>query len=149
MRQVVSEPHERYQWTKPSVDDVPISTQVPISAEFLTRVLRLPILPPPSRLLKPLPPDSRSWFFSESLSIRSAVACNTWPPSRKESGKRFVTNRESIIVFRYLYATINDNLRTSSSRDARRVTCERLRQPQRIYKSSRTKPAYFNCDDNE
>jgi hypothetical protein len=103
--------HERYQWTKPSVDDAPISTQVPNSAEVMMRALRLPVLPPPSRLLKPLPPASRSPMPSESLSKRSAVACNTWPPSRNGSGKRFTMKRESIIIFRYLCARINDNLR--------------------------------------
>ena len=104
--------HERYQWTKPSTDDVPISIQVQSSAKVFMRALRFPVLPLPSRPLKPLPPTSRSSVPSESLSKRSAVACNTWPPSRKESGKRFMMKRESIIVFRYLCARINGNLRT-------------------------------------
>ena len=113
--------HERYQWTKPSVDDAPISTQVPNSADVMMKALRLPILPPPSRLLKPLLPASRSLMSSESLSKKSAVACNTWAPSRNGSGKRFTTKRESIIVFRYLRARINDNLRTGLSTG--RTTC--------------------------
>ena len=121
MCQLVFECHERYQWIKPSVDDVPISTQVPTSTELLMRVLRLPILPPPSSSLKPLFPASRSWAFSESLSKRSTVACNTWPPSRKESGKRFITKRESIIVCIYLCAIINDNLGIRLSKV--RTTC--------------------------
>lgn len=113
--------HERYQWTKPSVDDAPISIQVPNPAEVMMRALRLPVLPPPSKLLKPLPPASRSLISSESLSKRSAAACNTWPPSRNGSGKRFMTKRESIIVFRYLCTRINDDLRTRLATG--RTTC--------------------------